>query len=75
VQMDTVNRCIPPPPIIIGQNIPAQTCIVAWEGGKDPRRSKQRGSGSATFMRRLPSKLVLTWHEPLPLSKSACVGG
>ena len=22
-----------------------------------------------------PSKLVLPWHEPLPLSKSACVGG
>ena len=29
----------------------------------------------ATFMRRPPSKLVLPWHEPLPLSKSACVGG
>ena len=26
-------------------------------------------------MRRPPSKLVLPWHEPLPLSKSACVGG
>ena len=26
-------------------------------------------------MRRSPSKLVLPWHEPLPLSKSACMGG
>src|SRR5579863_6568019 len=26
-------------------------------------------------MRRSPSKLVLPWHEPLPLSKSAGVGG
>ena len=43
------------------------------EGGREPRCSKQRGSGSATFMRRSPSKLVLPWHEPLPLSKSACV--
>ena len=40
-----------------------------------PRCSKQRGFGLATFMRRPPSKLVLRWHEPLPLSKSACVGG
>lgn len=45
------------------------------EGGREPRCSKQRGSGSATFMRRSPSKLVLPWHEPLPLSKSAYVGG
>jgi hypothetical protein len=45
------------------------------EGGREPRRSKQRGSGSATFMRRPPSKLVLRCHERLPLSKPACVGG
>ena len=57
------------------QNISAQNCIVALEGGREPRRWKQRGSGSATFMRRPPSKLVLPWHEPLPLSKAACVGG
>ena len=51
--------------------------IVLWalEGGKEPRRSKQRGSGLATFMRRTPSKLVLPSHEPLPLSKAASVGG
>ena len=45
------------------------------EGGREPRCSKQRGSGSATFIRRPPSKLVLPCHEPLPLSKAACVGG
>jgi hypothetical protein len=57
------------------QNISMKNCIVALEGGGEPRRSKQRGSGSATFMRRRPSKLVLPCHEPLPLSKLACVGG
>ena len=58
-----------------GSNISAGTCIVALEGGREPRCWKQRGSGSATFMRRPPSKLVLPWHEPLPLSKAACAGG
>ena len=48
---------------------------MALEGGREPRCWKQRGSGSVTFMRRLPAKLVLPWHEPLPLSKAACVGG
>jgi hypothetical protein len=33
------------------------------------------GSGLATFIGRRPSKLVSPWHEPLPLSKSAYVGG
>ena len=42
-------------------------------GGREPRRWKRRGSDLATFMRRPPSKLVLPWHGPLPLSKSACV--
>ena len=32
--------------------------MVIWEGGREPRRSKQRGSGSATFIRRPPTKLV-----------------
>ena len=45
------------------------------EGGRRTPPFEQRGSGSATFMRRPPSKLVLPWHEPLPLSKSACMGG
>jgi hypothetical protein len=56
-------------------NISTKNCIVAWEGGREPRRSKQRGSGLATFMRRRPSKLDLRSHEPLPLSKAASVGG
>jgi hypothetical protein len=45
------------------------------EGGRRTPPFEQRGSGSATFVRRSPLKLVLPWHEPLPLSKSACVGG
>jgi hypothetical protein len=57
------------------QNIPAKDCIVAWKAGRRTPPFEQRGSGLATFMRRPPSKLVLPWHEPLPLSKSACVGG
>jgi len=54
-----------------------QRKIVLWLGraGKRTPPFEQRGSGLATFMRRPPSKLVLPWHEPLPLSKSACPGG
>ena len=51
------------------QNISAKNCIVAWKAGRRTPPLEQRGSGSATFMRRPPSKLVLPWHEPLPLSK------
>jgi hypothetical protein len=32
------------------QNIPAKNGMVTLEGGGEPRRSKQRGSGLATFM-------------------------
>jgi len=46
-----------------------------WGGGREPRCRKQRGSGSPTFSRRPPSKLVLPWHEPLPLSRPACESG
>jgi hypothetical protein len=53
-----------------------EQCIVAVEGGREPRCWKQRGSGLATFMRRPPSKLVPPSHEPLLLSKAAAsVGG
>ena len=62
------------PSIIIAKTFPRK--LVLWLGRRQRTRCpKQRGSGSATFMRRSPSKLVLPWHEPLPLSKSACVGG
>ena len=53
----------------------AKSCIVAWKAGRRTPPLEQRGSGSATFMRRPPTKLVLPCHEPLPLSKSACEGG
>ena len=60
------------PPLILSiRNIPPEKLYGDFGKAWRTPLFTQRGSGLATFMRRLPSRLFPPWHEPLPLSKPA----